>query len=151
MAGVIGRHKFIYDLWGDAVNTASRPQNKPGFYRLPALYYAHAPALPPDSIISTSKLMEYLLTFRARNDKSLWLAKAGYTFSNWEQLARDLRQQVLTQNAELDETNQYGMVYRITAQLVGPNGQYLQVVTIWMTEHETGQTKFITLYPHNRG
>jgi hypothetical protein len=44
VAGVIGRHKFIYDLWGDAVNTASRPQNKPGFYRLPALYYAHAPA-----------------------------------------------------------------------------------------------------------
>jgi adenylate cyclase len=24
IAGVIGRHKFIYDLWGDAVNTASR-------------------------------------------------------------------------------------------------------------------------------
>ncbi len=27
IAGVIGRRKFIYDLWGDAVNTASRKES----------------------------------------------------------------------------------------------------------------------------
>ena len=29
MAGVIGRKRFLYDLWGDAVNVASRLEERP--------------------------------------------------------------------------------------------------------------------------
>ena len=41
IAGVIGHNKFIYDLWGDSVNTASRmeSQGEPGRTQVAATTY----------------------------------------------------------------------------------------------------------------
>ena len=103
--------------------------------------------LSADAQIAAEKLTRYLLVLKARNDKSKWLGRAGYTLDNWPQLEADLRRQVLTQAAEMDETNQFGDIYRIECDMTGPNGRVLRAVTIWMQEHETGQTKLITMYP----
>jgi hypothetical protein len=37
--------------------------------------------------------------------------------------------------------------YEIRGNLQGSNGRILSVVTIWMAEIATGQTKFVTRYP----
>jgi hypothetical protein len=103
--------------------------------------------LPEDAIIAPAKLRDYLLAPKARNDKSKWLNRAGYSFENWQKLETDLREQILSQDAQLDETNRYGDMYRIEARLTGPNNQLLSVVTIWMIEKESGATRFITMYP----
>lgn len=103
--------------------------------------------LPSDALIAEAKLTDYLLAYRQRNDKSKWLGQAGYTIDNWRTLENDLGRQMLPLEGQVDENNAYGIVYRIEAELVGPNGRSLSLVTIWMTEHETGRTKFITLYP----
>ena len=103
--------------------------------------------LPADAVIARDKLTGYLLRKLPENDKSGFLALAGYTPETPERLEADLRAQILTQNADFIETTEYGGKYRIRADLTGPNGRRLPVLTIWLMEDATGTTKFITLYP----
>ncbi|MBI4595806.1 MAG: hypothetical protein HY730_05430 [Candidatus Tectomicrobia bacterium] len=106
--------------------------------------------LSKDTVISDEKLTKYLLTPRKRNDKSKWLAQAGYTLKNWQSLKNDLRNLILSKNASLIEGTAYGNMYEIRAGLIGPNGKSLPVCTVWMVEKVTEITKFITMYPAKR-
>ena len=101
--------------------------------------------LSQDAIITAEKLTNYLLVLLPKDDKSKFLAKAGYTLDNWQQLEQDLRTQVLTQPAELIEVNRYGEKYTIRACLRGINGLELNILTIWIVANDT--TKFVTLVP----
>ena len=103
--------------------------------------------LSPNAIISERKLKEYLLSYRKRNDKSKWLAIAGYNSANWKRLERDIKSQLLTHEAVFVEENQFGIVYEVTGKLKGPNNKRLNVRSIWMKEYESELTKFITMYP----
>jgi hypothetical protein len=105
--------------------------------------------LPADTIIAPSKLSQYLLRLRVEDDKSQFLALAGYTLADADRLLRDIRDQVLPLDAEFHEETEYGPKYRIRGTLTGPNGRALRiVVTIWMKENATNQTKFVTLFPN---
>jgi len=103
--------------------------------------------LPADTIIASAKLTDYLLKFKRQDDKSLFLAQAGYTPDNWQQLEQNLREQILPLDAIKFDQTRYGDKYEIRGTLIGPNGTSLQVVTIWMIESQSEQTKFITLFP----
>jgi hypothetical protein len=103
--------------------------------------------LPADTIIAKAKIQGYLLKWLPENDKSPFLSQAGYVINDPEQLESDLREQILSLEADFIGHDRFGDRYEIRGQLIGPNGISLAVVTIWMTEHETGQTKFITLFP----
>lgn len=104
--------------------------------------------LPHDAVIAPAKLTNYLLVWRDTDDKSKFLAQGGYVQENWQQLEADLRSQILPLEAiPSDEPNPFGDVYEIRGVLRGVNGVNLAVVTIWMIEYETQQTKLITLYP----
>lgn len=72
---------------------------------------------------------------------------AGYTSKDWQRLVDDIRTQILPADAEIVRKTPYGDLFRIRNELIGPNGATLRVVTVWMKENVSGETKFITLFP----
>jgi len=106
--------------------------------------------LPENTLIAQEKLTHYLLVHKKRNDKSQWLAQAGYTLENWQVLEYDLRKQILSINADPIETNDYGQLYEIKGKLVSFKGVTLSICTIWMIERETNISKFVTMYPYRK-
>lgn len=103
--------------------------------------------LPSNAVIARAKVANYLLKWQPENDKSQFLALAGYTAGHADRLVEDIRTQLLPLEATFVETTEYGDKYQISGALPGPNGQLLQVVSVWITESAGRVTKFITLYP----
>lgn len=83
--------------------------------------------LPADAAIAEDKLKRYLLLPQARGNKSTFLARAGYSLENADQLLRDLRTQILPLDAVPLESNKFGQYYQVRGMLTGPNGVLLAV------------------------
>lgn len=106
--------------------------------------------LPATTIIARDKITRYLLLPQARGDKSAFLRAAGYTLDNADRLLDDLRSQILPLDAVPLENGKFGQYYEIRGTLSGPTGVVRRVRTIWITEHLSGITKFVTLTPDKR-
>lgn len=104
--------------------------------------------LPTALVIPDAKVDDYLLIRKSKNDKSQFLAKAGFTAENPEDLKTALRIQAVSADAVLDRIDdEYGQFYRVAGDLVGVNGVSLSVVTIWVERRSDSQFQFVTLVP----
>jgi hypothetical protein len=75
------------------------------------------------------------------------LEKGGYSPGNPDALILGIKALQEQGNATLIDNNQFGVYYEIIGIIQEPGGIGLRVRTIWMTEHLSGATKFITLIP----
>ncbi|MEB3273353.1 MAG: hypothetical protein VKJ85_06170 [Prochlorothrix sp.] len=101
--------------------------------------------LPQPIVIDEAKITRYLLVPLAKDDKSGFLARAGYKLDNWQQLRADLMEQALNQMAEFIVMTRYGEKYQVRGVLPGMNGTGLRILSIWMVSKP--ETRFITLVP----
>lgn len=104
--------------------------------------------IPPNCLIPDSKLTHYLLVFQKRNDKSQFLAQAGFTQANPEQLKTALLNLIAITPAVFDRSDQYGDFYQVIGTLKGIQNINLEVVTIWIQRKADAQFQFVTLIPH---
>jgi hypothetical protein len=103
--------------------------------------------IPPDAIIPDDKLTRYLLVPREQDDKSKFLAQAGFTADNPEQLKLAIRQLADRVEALEDRSNEYGIFYRVEGKLISVNDSNLSVITRWLNRKVDGKFQFITLKP----
>lgn len=103
--------------------------------------------IPADAVIPLDKITRYLLVFRERDDKSKFLAQAGFTRKNPHLLLAALSELAAAAEAMEDGDNEYGEFFRTEGELKGPNGRVLPVVLIWLRRYVDGQFRFVTLKP----
>ena len=103
--------------------------------------------MPFGLVIQDQKITNYLLVYQPKDDKSEYLALAGYTLENWEVLKRDILNAVEgTEVLEINPTG-WGTRFKVKSRWYSPNGRIVRVITIWQQDEDTNIIKFITLYP----
>jgi hypothetical protein len=103
--------------------------------------------IPADAIIPREKLTRYLLVPRPWDDKSRYLAQAGFLITDPDALDRAIRKVAETFDAHTDGVNEYGTFYRVEGELTGPSGRSLPVVLVWLQWKLDGTFHFVTLKP----
>jgi len=111
------------------------------------LKQAECMRLSAEAVIARSKITDYLLVHQARSDKSAFLALGGFLKDNPDVLIAELTRLRVEVEADQVGSNFFGYYYELVGILRGPVGVGLKVKTVWMTEHLSGLTKFITLVP----
>ncbi len=107
--------------------------------------------IPSDAIITPDKLTKYLLVYQEDSDKSLFLARAGFTSENPDALENAIRKIIAENDAIHDRTNKFGDYYEVEGELIGVNGVNLGVVTIWIVRIEDKDIyRFVTLIPQEK-
>lgn len=103
--------------------------------------------IPADAEIAEDKLTRYLLVQRVRDDKSKFLAQAGFTLDNSGALRTAIIKLITDIDATEDGGNEYGTFYRVEGALQGVNGRNLAVITVWIRWYLDTSFHFVTLKP----
>lgn len=70
----------------------------------------------------------------------------GYDLSNYQDLIRNIRKNLTNYPAQEVSENEYGKRYQVIMRLQGPNGKTANVLTGWIIDKESGETRLTSVY-----
>jgi hypothetical protein len=100
-----------------------------------------------EAMMSANKLSAYLLSAAHPDGRSKaeYLGRLGYSREAPGRLESDLREQILSLEAEVGRPSRYGQKYEILGPLTGPNGKTAWVRTIWIVLAGEMAPRLVTL------
>jgi hypothetical protein len=98
-------------------------------------------------VIPKKKFSEYALNSEAEPDKAIAFDLAlGYTIDDVDKLIENIRKNVAQYDATYKGYNGYGETYQVIMKLTGENGKIAKVLTGWIVDDETHETRLTTAH-----
>jgi hypothetical protein len=103
----------------------------------------------PFAEVPVEKLLAYLLdtSHELGRHKARVFRSIGYDLNHLAMLRADLRALALKNEATLDSTTPFGVKWRVSGVIVGPNGRGLRIRTIWIVRVGELVPRFVTAFP----
>jgi len=100
------------------------------------------------AIVPREKVTDYLLspTHPRGSMKARWFNALGYSVENPDELI-DALATVARSEVDSTENTQYGIKYKITETIFGPNGRSAELRTIWILPPDSKEPRIVTAYP----
>lgn len=99
--------------------------------------------------VSLEKVTDYLLseTHAVGKSKAKYFRSYGFTDATASDLVQGLLAIAKNTSVESSERSPYGTKYIVDGELETPNGDMIQVRTIWIIENDDDTPRFVTAYP----
>ncbi len=101
-----------------------------------------------DAEVPRSKVKEYLLSAShpVGSAKARYFTSRGYEAEAPEVLERDLKEIARTGSVRSTQDNDWGRKYVVTGEVRAPDGDPVELTTVWMTRDEA-HPALVTAYP----
>jgi len=100
-----------------------------------------------NAVISIEKFTQYALDPIKEPNKAIAFQTAlGYNKNNAEQLIRNILENLPFYMAIEKGDKGFGMQYEVILNLLGANNKYANVLTGWIVDNQTKQTRLTTAY-----